>query len=61
MIREWSTMGAYVRGLPLLHRVQIRLSPADLARELFLQTQRELRARDTHPKDGDAKQGSARE
>lgn len=38
---EWKHIGAYVRGMPLVKRAQIRLAPVDLARELFLQTQRE--------------------
>ena len=40
-MQEWVYIGPYVRRLPLVKRCQIKLSPVDLARELFLQTQRD--------------------
>jgi exonuclease VII small subunit len=45
-VQEWVYIGSYARGLPLAKRCQIKLRPVDLARELFLQTQRdEFKAR----------------
>lgn len=40
-MRNWSHIDSYVQAMPLVKRVQVRRSSADLARELFLQTQRD--------------------
>lgn len=46
---DWTKLDAYVEVMPLVKRVQVIRSANDLARELFLYTQRQERARKGSP------------
>jgi len=39
---DWTKYGSYVSTMPLVKRVQVRLTAAQIAEEIFLYTQRTL-------------------